>query len=144
MFVTWSCIRIKGDGSERLSKNWLKSPTVSVLSPFHYCSCFCPSVCGFICCVCFVAVYFFFFFLFRCLGKAAAFSGLLHIQSNFNGSNTDGTLTMANTNSFLRPHKILPIAQEQIIREIFLFYHESVCCMYSESPSILPSYKSNN
>ena len=34
------------------------------------------------------------------------------IQSNLNGSNTDGSFTMANSNSFLSPNEILPIAQE--------------------------------
>ena len=35
-----------------------------------------------------------------------------HIQSNLNGSNTDGSFTMANSNSFLSPYEILLIAQE--------------------------------
>ena len=35
-----------------------------------------------------------------------------HIQSNLDGSNTDGSFTMANSNSFLSPNEILPIAQE--------------------------------
>ena len=48
-----------------------------------------------------------------------------YIQSNRNGSNTDGSFTMANSNSFLNPYEILPIAHNtQILREIFLFYHE--------------------
>ena len=34
----------------------------------------------------------------------------IHIQSNLNGSNTDGSFTMANSNSFLSPYKIFPIA----------------------------------
>ena len=33
-------------------------------------------------------------------------------QSNLDGSNTDGSFTMANSNSFLSPYEILPIAQE--------------------------------
>ena len=33
------------------------------------------------------------------------------IQSNFNGSNTDGSLTMAYSNSFLSPYGIFLIAQ---------------------------------
>ena len=38
--------------------------------------------------------------------------------------------------SFLGPYKILLIAQEKkAFREIFLFYYEVVCCVYSlESP----------
>ena len=36
------------------------------------------------------------------------------IQSNLNSSNTDGSFTMANSNSFLSPYEILPLAQENI------------------------------
>ena len=36
----------------------------------------------------------------------------IHIQSNLDGSNTDGSFTMANSNSFLSPYEVLPIAQE--------------------------------
>ena len=49
------------------------------------------------------------------------------LQSNLDGSNTDGSFTMANSNSFLSPYEIFPIAQEGI----FLFYREIVCCVYS-------------
>ena len=34
------------------------------------------------------------------------------LQSNLNSSNTDGSFTRANLNSFLSPCEILPIAQE--------------------------------
>ena len=34
------------------------------------------------------------------------------IQSNLDSSNTDGSFTMANSNSFLIPYEVLPIAQE--------------------------------
>ena len=34
------------------------------------------------------------------------------IQSNLSSSNTDGLFAMANSNSFLGPYKIFPIAQE--------------------------------
>ena len=34
------------------------------------------------------------------------------LQSNLDGSNTDGSFTMANSNTFLNPYEILPIAQE--------------------------------
>ena len=40
-------------------------------------------------------------------------------------------------NSFLSPWNNLPIAQDNkyMYRDIFLFYHEFVCCVYSlESP----------
>ena len=33
-------------------------------------------------------------------------------MSNLNSSNTDGSFTMANSNSFLSPYEILPLAQE--------------------------------
>ena len=36
----------------------------------------------------------------------------IYIQSNLNGSNTDGSFTMANSNSLLSLNEILPIAQE--------------------------------
>ena len=35
-----------------------------------------------------------------------------YIQSNLKSSNTDGSFTMANSNSFLSPYEILPIDQE--------------------------------
>ena len=57
------------------------------------------------------------------------------IQSNLNSSKINGSFTMANSNSFLSPYGILPIAKKQIFREIFLFHSEFVCCVYSlESP----------
>ena len=58
------------------------------------------------------------------------------IRSNLNSLNTDGSLTMANLNSFLGPFEILQIAEEKnFFKEIVLFYHETVCCLYSsESP----------
>ena len=34
------------------------------------------------------------------------------IQSNLNSSNTDGSFTLVNSNSFLSPYEILPVAQE--------------------------------
>ena len=34
------------------------------------------------------------------------------IQSNLNSSNADGSFTNANSNSFLSPYVLLPIAQE--------------------------------
>ena len=60
----------------------------------------------------------------------------IYIQSNLKSSNTDGSFTMVNSNSFLSPYDILPLAQEnKKLREIFLFYHEIVCCVFSlESP----------
>ena len=34
------------------------------------------------------------------------------IESNLDSSNTDGMFTMANSNSFLSPYEVLPIAQK--------------------------------
>ena len=39
----------------------------------------------------------------------------MQLQSDLDGSNTDGSFTMANANSFLSPYEILPIAQEKNI-----------------------------
>ena len=41
------------------------------------------------------------------------------IQSNLNSSNTDGSLTMANSNAFLSPYEILPIAQNKYLGRRF-------------------------
>ena len=38
---------------------------------------------------------------------------LIHLQSYLNTSNTDGSFTMANSDSFLSPHGILPMAKEK-------------------------------
>ena len=54
-----------------------------------------------------------------------------YIQYNLNGSNTDGSFTVDDSNSLFSPYKILPIAQENNYLMIFLI----VCCVYSlESP----------
>ena len=37
---------------------------------------------------------------------------LFKLQSKLNTSNTDGSVTMINSNLFLSPYKILPIVQE--------------------------------
>ena len=60
------------------------------------------------------------------------------MQSNIDSSNTDGSFTMANSNSFLSPYEVLPIAQEnKYLRIFFLFYREIVYCVYSlESPNL--------
>ena len=58
------------------------------------------------------------------------------LQYNLNGSNTDGSFTVDDSNSVFSPYKILPIAQEnKYLMIFFLFYHEIVCCVYLlESP----------
>ena len=63
-------------------------------------------------------------------------SGYCHLvvlQYNLNGSNTDGSFTVDDSNCFISPYKILPIAQEKIYLMIFffLFNHGIVCCVYS-------------
>ena len=42
------------------------------------------------------------------------------VQYNFNGSNTDGSFTVDDLNSFFSPNKILPVAQENKYLGIFL------------------------
>ena len=43
------------------------------------------------------------------------------IQYNLNGSNTDGSFTVDDLNSFFSPYKILPIAQENKYLMIFSY-----------------------
>ena len=63
------------------------------------------------------------------------------VQYNLNGSNTDGSFTVDDLNSFFSPYKIFPIAQEnKYLGIFFLFYHGIVCCVYSlESPHLRDS-----
>ena len=57
------------------------------------------------------------------------------VQSNLDSSNTDGSFTMANSNSFLNPYGVLPIAQENKYLGKFSYFIVKVCCVYSlESP----------
>ena len=46
----------------------------------------------------------------------------LQIQYNLNGSNTDGSFTVDDSNSFFSPYKILPIAQENKYLGIFSYF----------------------
>ena len=47
---------------------------------------------------------------------------LLQLQSNLNSSNTDGSFTMANSNSFLSPYEFLPMDQEyKYLRKLSYF-----------------------
>ena len=67
----------------------------------------------------------------HCLSFDQVFYGI-NVQLNLKSSNTDGSFTMVNSNSFLSPYEILQIAQEnRYLVVIFLFYHEIVCCVYS-------------
>ena len=49
------------------------------------------------------------FFIYLILSRAVC----QYLQLNLNSSNTDGSFTMADSNSFLSPYKILPITQEK-------------------------------
>ena len=44
------------------------------------------------------------------------------VQYNLNGSNTDGSFTVDDSNSFFSPYKILPIAQENKYLIIFSYF----------------------
>ena len=64
--------------------------------------------------------------------RATSTSNFSFLQSNFNGSNTDGSSTMAYSNSFFESLRIFSdSSRKQILREIVLFYYEIVCCVYS-------------
>ena len=58
------------------------------------------------------------------------------IQYNLNGSNTDGSNTLDDSNSFFQSlQNSSNSSRKQIVNDVFLFYHEIVCCLYSlESP----------
>ena len=43
-------------------------------------------------------------------------------QSNLDSSNTDGSFTIANSNSFLSSYEVLPIAQEKKYLEKFSYF----------------------
>ena len=47
---------------------------------------------------------------------------LIYLQSNPDGSNADGSFTMANSNSFFSPYEILPIAQENEYLRKFSYF----------------------
>ena len=47
---------------------------------------------------------------------------LVDIQYNLNGSNTDGSFTVDDSNSLFSPYKILPIAQENKYLGIFSYF----------------------
>ena len=54
------------------------------------------------------------------------------IQLNLNSSNTDGSFTMANFKLvFQSLRNSSDSSRKQIFKEIFLFYHDIVCCVYS-------------
>ena len=56
-----------------------------------------------------------------------------NVQSTLNSSNTDGSFTMADSNLFLSPYKILPIAPEnKYLRKFsyFIMKLHVVCIQY--------------
>ena len=52
------------------------------------------------------------------------------IKSNLNSSNANGSFTIANSNSFLSPYEILPIAQENKYLGIFSFFIMKLYVVY--------------
>ena len=44
------------------------------------------------------------------------------VHNNLNGSNTDGSFTVDDSNSFFSPYKILPITQENKYLIFFSYY----------------------
>ena len=58
------------------------------------------------------------------------------VQSNFNGSNTDGSFFHGFFELIFESlRNFSDSSRKQILREFFLFYFEIVCCVYSlESP----------
>ena len=52
---------------------------------------------------------------------------LCYIQSNLNSSDTDGSFTLV----FESLQNSYDISSKQIFTDIFLLYHEIVCCVYS-------------
>ena len=58
------------------------------------------------------------------------------LQYNLSGSNTDGSFTVDDSNSFCQSlQNSSNSSRKQIFRDFFLFYHGIVCCVYTlESP----------
>ena len=46
----------------------------------------------------------------------------VQVQYNLNGSNTDGSFTVDDSNSFFSPYKILPVAQENKYLGFFSYF----------------------
>ena len=55
----------------------------------------------------------------------------LDIQSNLNSSNTDGSFTMANSNSFLSPYKFLQIAPDNKYLEKISYFIMTLYAVYT-------------
>ena len=56
---------------------------------------------------------------------------IVNIQYNLNGSNTDGSFTVDDSNSFFSPYKILPRAQENKYLWIFSFFIMELYVVYT-------------
>ena len=67
----------------------------------------------------------------------------LNIQSNFNGSNTFGTMKISSTQGYFEPMRVDNSARSGGITRISLiFYNMKVCCVFSlESPHRGDSYE---
>ena len=69
----------------------------------------------------------------------------VHVQKNFSGSNTEGSFTMAVSNSFLSPLEKSNICRFVIICGVFFFILKMVYCVYSlESPIEAILMRTNN
>ena len=56
---------------------------------------------------------------------------LRKLQYNFNGSNTDGSFTVHDSNSLFSPNIILPIAQENKYLGIFSYFIMELYVLYT-------------
>ena len=55
----------------------------------------------------------------------------MHVQSNLNSSNTDGSFTMANSNLVLSPYQILLDQENKYLRNLSYFIMKSyVMCTH--------------
>ena len=51
------------------------------------------------------------------------------VQSNLTSLNTDNSFTMANSLAFEFLQNSSDRSRKQLFKEIYLFYHEMVCCV---------------
>ena len=56
------------------------------------------------------------------IGNVMFYNTKVMVQYNLNGSNTDGSCTVDDLNSFFSPYKILPIAQENKYLIFFSYF----------------------
>ena len=63
------------------------------------------------------------------------------LLSNLNNSDTDGSLTMVNSNSFFESQRnSSDSSKNQVFRVIFFFYHEIVCCVNLIEEILMSTY----